>query len=253
MNNDFAIPSIPEAMKSLKQENIAFLYENTDNCLTFRESFTKAITDAGLNIVVDEMVSSEGGTGNNGQIAKVIAANPDCVFISGMGGNYPGFVNLLRSAGYEGMIYIGQSLMATEAPAIQSEYINGIAAFAMYLAYDNIEDCTDPFIKDVLQQYKDKYGTVPTSDMTYKIWDAMLLIEKAVLEAKSLDPKEIQPVIKNLKFQGCGGTMDFTTGSNECYFNTRLWVYTGSNSAGGAMLFEDWIESDYAKDIKITN
>jgi len=251
LNNDFAIPSVATTMKAAGQQRVALLYENTDNCLTYRESFKKAIADIGLELVVDEMVSSEGGSGNNGQVAKVIAANPDCVFVSGMGDHYPAFVNLLRSTGYNGIIYLPQSLMATEAQAIQKEYINGVAAFSMYLAYDNIDDCTDAFIKDVLQKYNDAYGYVPMSDMTYKIWDAMLLIENAVLEAKSLDPKEIQPAISNLKFNGCGGVMDFTTGSNECYFSTRAWVYTGSTSAGGAMLFEDWINSDYAADINV--
>ena len=252
LNNDFAIPSVAATIKNNNQNNVAFLYENTDNCLTYRTSFMKNAEELGLNIVIDEMISSEGGSGNNGQIAKTIAANPDCVFISGMGDHYPAFINLLRSQGYKGIIYIPQSLMATEAQAIQQEYLNGVSAFSMYLAYDNIEDCNDPFVKDVLQQYYDAYGEVAKSDMTYKIWDAMLLIENAVLEAKSLDPKAIQPAIKNLKFDGCGGVMDFTTGSNECYFDTRAWVYTGSNSAGGAMLFEDWLNSDYAKEINIT-
>lgn len=252
LNNDFAIPSVVATIKNNNQTNVAFLYENTDNCLTYRASFMKNAEETGLNIIIDEMISSEGGSGNNGQIAKTIAANPDCVFISGMGDHYPAFINLLRSQGYKGIIYIPQSLMATEAQAVQLEYLNGVSAFSMYLAYDNIEDCNDPFVKDVLQQYYDTYGEVAKSDMTYKIWDAMLLIENAVLEAQSLDPKVIQPAIKNLKFNGCGGVMDFTTGSNECYFDTRAWVYTGSNSAGGAMLFEDWLNSDYAKEINIT-
>lgn len=253
LNNDFAIPSVPTTMKSMNQQRIALLYENTDNCLTYRESFKKAISDAGLELVVDEMVLSGGGSGNNGQVAKVISENPDCVFISGMGGHYPAYINLLRSQGYAGMIYLPQGLMAgTETDAIQAEYINGVAAFSMYLAYDKIEDCADPFIRDVLQKFYDKYGYVPMSDMTYKIWDAMLLIENAVLEAKSVDPREIQPFIKNLKFQGCGGVMDFTTGSNECYFTTNAWVYTGSNSAGGAMMLQDWMASEYAENFQLT-
>ncbi len=252
LNNSYAIPSVAKTMKDLGQQNVALLYENTDNCLTYRASLTQALADQGLNLVVDEMVSSEGGSGNNGQVAKVIAANPDCVFISGMGGHYPAFVNLLRGAGYTGIIYLGQSLMATEFEVIQPEYINGVAAFSMYLAYDNLDDCKDEFLHSVLKAYYDKYGVVPPSDMTYKIWDAMLLIENAVLEAKSLDPTEIQPVIKNLKFQGCGGTMDFTTGSNECYFSTRAWVYTDTQHAGGAMVFEDWMNSDFAKNVPVT-
>ena len=253
LNNDYAIPSVSSTMKSLNQKDIALLYQNTDNCLTYRESLKAAFENDGLNLVVDEMITTEGGSGNNGQVAKVISTNPDCVFIVGMGDTYPAIINLLRSSGYDGIIYLGQSLMATEAQAIQKEYINGVTAFSMYLAYDSIEDCNDAFIKDVLQKYYDAYGYIPMSDMTYKIWDAMLLVENAVLEAKSLDPKVIQPSIKNLKFQGCGGIMDFTTGSNECYFSTRPWVYTGSTSAGGAMLFDEWVQSEYADGFRITN
>ena len=36
--NDFQIPSITATMTELNQKNIALLYANTDNCLTFRDS-----------------------------------------------------------------------------------------------------------------------------------------------------------------------------------------------------------------------
>jgi len=35
LNNDFAIPSVASTMKSVGQQRVALLYENTDNCLTY--------------------------------------------------------------------------------------------------------------------------------------------------------------------------------------------------------------------------
>ena len=63
----------------------------------------------------------------------------------------------------------------------------------------------------------------------------------------------MQEAIKTLKFEGCAGIMDFTTGSNECYFTARPWVYTGQGAAGGVVLMEEWLKSDISKNIVITN
>ena len=56
--NDFQIPSITKAMNDLNQKNIALLYANTDNCLTFRDSLKAGCETAGINIVCEEMLPS---------------------------------------------------------------------------------------------------------------------------------------------------------------------------------------------------
>ena len=81
----------------------------------------------------------------------------------------------------------------------------------------------------------------------------MLVIENAVLASKSIDPKEMQAAISSLVLEGTAGTMDFTTGSNECYFGARAWVYTGQGAAGAPVVLEDWLESDLAEKVVITN
>ena len=241
LNNDYQVPCMAETFTEMNQKDIALLYQNTDNCLTFRDSFKAAMAKGNINVIAEEMLPAECGTGVTGQCTKVINANPDAIFITAMGGSFGAVIKQLRQLSYEGMIYIGQILTTTEVESIGVEEVNGVSMFSPYIAYSNVEDCTDPFCKDVLQKYYDKYKIVPGSDMIYKTWDAMLLIENAVVAAKSLDPKVIQPVIKTLKFQGCAGTMDFTRGSNECYFGARAWVYTGNGASGGPTLLADWL------------
>ena len=218
--NDFQIPSITKAMNDLNQKNIALLYANTDNCLTFRDSLKSGCKDAGINIVVEEMLpsastsaSSGTGTGITGQITKAIQASPDAIFVSAMGGEYGTIVKQIRQSGYKGIIYLGQNLWAEEIESIGSEEINGVVLCTPYVTYINVEDCQDAFIYEVLKAYEEKYGVCPTSEMVYKAWDAMLLVENAVLAAKSIKSEDMQAAISSLKFEGCGGTMDFTTGS----------------------------------------
>ena len=249
LNNNYQVPSVTATMKSLNQKNIAILYENTDNCLTFRDSIKTAAQGDGLTVISEEMLASAGGTGITGQVTSVINSNPDAVFITAMGGNFGTAIKQLRQSGYKGMIYIGQILTTTEVDSIGSEEVNGVIMCSPYVSYSKVEDCKDAYIKSCLQEFYDKYGYCPVDDQFYKMWDAMLLIEKAVIAANSVDPVEIQKAISTLKIEGTAGTMDFTKGSNECYYGARAWVYT---TGGSPVSLEDWQSSDAADKVIIT-
>lgn len=254
--NDNQMPSITNTMLSLNQKNVSILYMNTDNCLTFRDSLKENCEKTGIKVVHEDMLNSDGTYitgGITGQVTNAVNSKPDCIFITAMGNCFGTIIKQLRQQGYKGMIYIGQVLSAVEVESIGKEEVNGVIMCSPYVMYDNLEECSDEFIKDVLQQYYDKYGTMPVDDQVYKTWDAMLLIENAVVAAKSVNPKAIKAAIPSLKFQGCGGEMDFTKGTNECYFGARAWVYTGNGSSGAPVLLEDWLQSDLANSVVITN
>ena len=253
LNNNYQVPSVTATMKSLNQQNIAILYQNTDNCLTFRDSIKAAIKNDGLNVAAEEMLSDGGGTGITGQITSVINSNADTVFITAMGGNFGTVIKQLRQSGYKGMIYIGQILTTTEVDSIGDEEVNGVIMCSPYVSYENVEDCKNDFVKACLQEFYDKYGYCPVDDQFYKMWDAMLLVQNAVLAAKSLDSADIQSVVSSLKIEGTAGMMDFTKGSNECYYGARAWVYTGEGAGGAPVALEDWLESDLVTKVVVTN
>ena len=253
LNNNFQVPSVTSTMKSLNQQNIAIMYQNTDNCLTFRDSLKAAAKNDGVNVVLEEMLADGGGTGITGQVTSVINANPDAVFITAMGGGFGTVIKQLRQSGYKGMIYIGQILITTEVDSIGDEEVNGVVMCSPYVSYDKVEDCTNEFVKACLQKFYDKYGYCPTDDQFYKMWDAMLLIENAVLASGSVEPKEMQKAISGLTIDATAGTMDFTQGTNECYFTARAWVYSGRGAAGAPMVLEDWLKTDLVEKVVITN
>lgn len=252
LNNNFQIPSVTATMKSLNQQNIALLYQNTDNCLTFRDSIKAAIENDGLTLVAEEMLADGSGTGITGQITSVINSNPDTVFITAMGGSFGTVVKQLRQSGYKGMIYIGQILTTTEVDSIGDEEVNGVIMCSPYVSYEKVDDCQNAFVKSCLQEFYDKYGYCPVDDQFYKMWDAMLLVQNAVLAAKSVDAADIQKAISGLKFEGTAGTMDFTKGSNECYYGARAWVYTGQGAGGAPVALEEWLDMDVADKVVIT-
>ena len=251
LNNDYQVPSFTKTMNELGQKTVSLIYQNTDNCLTFRDSFKKAADDAGIEIIAEEMTEYNGGSGITGQVTNVVNANPDCIFITAMGLEFGAIIKQIRQTGYEGMIYIGQPLTVSEVDSIGDEEVNGVVFCAPYIVYETADDCDNELQKSLLQEYYDNYGVYPPNDMFYKTCDCMLLIENAVKAANSIDPEVIQGVIKTLKFEGCGGTMDFTTGSNECYFSARPWVYTGQGAGGKPVLLEDWLNSDLASQVKL--
>jgi len=144
-------------------------------------------------------------------------------------------------------------LITTEVDSIGDEEVNGVVMCSPYVSYDKVEDCTNDFVKSCLQKFYDKYGYCPTDDQFYKMWDAMLLIENAVLAAGSVKPKEMQKVISGLTIDATAGTMDFTRGTNECYFTARAWVYSGRGAAGAPMTLEDWLKTHLVEKVVITN
>ncbi len=251
LNNDFQVPSLTKSMNDLGQKNVAILYANTDNCLTFRDNFIKACEDASITVVGEQKVA-DGESNLTGPITNLIATNPDCIFISFMGGNFGTAVKQIRQLGFEGMIYLGQNLHANEVETVSAEDLNGVVFCSPYVTYTALEDCTNDYIKNALQTFYNKYNYVPTDDQFYKTWDACLIVEAAVKVAKTTDTEKINAAIKTLKLEGCAGEMDFTTGSNECYFAARAWVYTGQGAAGAPVVIEDWLKSDLAKDIVMT-
>lgn len=251
LNNDYQVPSLTKAMNELGQKKVAVLYANTDNCLTFRDNFVKACNDANITITAEQKIA-DGETNLTGPATNLINSNPDCIFITCMGGNFGVAVKQIRQLGFKGMIYLGQNLVATEVETVGADDLNGVAFCSPYVSYTRIEDCTNDFIKNALQIFYDKYGYVPIDDQFYKTWDACLIIEAAVKEAKSTDTDKINAAIKTLKLDGCAGHMDFTTGSNECYFAARAWVYTGQGAAGAPVVMEDWLKTDLAKKVPVT-
>ena len=253
LNNNYQVPSVTATMNSLNQKNIAILYENTDNCLTFRDSLKAAAENDNITVVSEEMLASGGGTGITGQVTNAINSNPDAIFVTAMGGGFGTVIKQLRQAGYKGMIYIGQILVTSEVDSIGDEEVNGVVMCSPYVSYENYEDCTNEYVKSCLKAFVYKYGYCPTDDQFYKMWDAMLLIENAVLAAKSIDSEDMQAAISSLVIEGTAGTMDFTQGTNECYFGARAWVYSGRGAAGAPMVLEDWMETDLVEKIVITN
>lgn len=251
LNNDYQVPSLTKAMTDLGQKNVAILYANTDNCLTFRNNFIKACDDAKIKVTGEQKVA-DGESNLTGPIANLLKTNPDCIFVTFMGGNFGAAIKQIRQLGYEGTIYIGQNLHATEVESVGAEDLNGVIFCSPYVTYTKLEDCTNAYIGNALKLFSDKYNYVPVDDQFYKAWDACLIIEEALKVAKSTNTDEINKAIKTLKIEGCAGLMDFTTGSNECYFAARPWVYTGQGSAGAPVVMEDWLKTDLVKQIKLT-
>ena len=253
LSNDNQVPSIIAAMQELNQKKIAHLYENTDNCLTLRKAILDSCKAAGIDVAVDEMMTGGTGTGITGQITKALQANPDAIFINAMGGSYGSAIKQIRQAGYKGMIYCGSVLTVAEVDSIGAAEVNGVLTCVPYVTYNNVADCKNDYLYAALKAFYDKFGYCPYDDQFYKMWDAMLVVEQAVLASKSINPEKMQAAISSLKIEGCAGTMDFTTGTNECYFGARAWVYSGQGAAGGPMVLEDWMKTDVAKNITLTN
>ena len=254
--NDYQVPSVTTTMKTLNQKSVSILYMNTDNCLTFRDSLKAECETSGINVVCEEMLNSDGTYitgGITGQVTSAINAKPDCIFLTAMGNCFGTVIKQIRQSGYDGMIYIGQILSTAEVESVGAEEVNGVIMCSPYVMYGKVDDCTDSFVKDALQQFYNEYGEMPVDDQFYKVWDAMLIIENAVLASGSINPTDLKNAIPSLKIDGCAGTMDFTTGSNECYFGARAWVYTGNGESGGPVHLEDWLKSDLAEKVIITN
>lgn len=237
MNNGFAVPITVDMLEDLEMKSVAVFYGQDDASLATGNSFMDECKARGIEVVKSESFD-QGDTDFSAQVANLISANPDCIYISVMGETGPVIVKQLRQYGYSGIIFDKESFMASQVAIAGPENSSYIAFANPYVTYATVEECDIPEVKEFLEKYQAKYGEVAKTDSSYRGWDTVMVMWEASKIAGKNDSESLKDATNKISgLQGLGGILDYTKGNREGYntFNSFILI-DGKN-----ILWKDWI------------
>lgn len=238
LNNNFAVPICAKLIPAVGYKSIAIFNGQEEAALATADAFEEEFKRLGIDVVARESYDA-GDTDFSAQIASMLAANPDCVFISVIGETGGPIVKQLRQNGYTGIIFNKESFMDSQIAIAGPEASNYIAFANPYVTYKSVEDCNIPIMKEFLQRYLDKFGTMVATDSAYRGWDTVMVMWEASKIAGSNDSDALREATHKVVIDGLGGKLDYTSGNREGYntFNSFILV-DGKN-----ILFDEWLKN----------
>ena len=223
LNTGFSIPTYTSTMKEMGFDTIAVFEGQDDYGVQAGKNMRAACDEAGIKVTTTENYVT-GDTDFSGQIAKILGTNPDCVFCGCFGGDIGNVIKQFRQYGYDGILFY------SEAPTgdvinVTGEAIDHVVFKYPFVVYDDINDCTDPFMKAFLEEYNAKYGYLPKGEATYRGWDGMIVLDAAIKAAGTVEGPAVKEAMYKLSgIQGLGGTFDFTDGTGEGLHDFAAWI-----------------------------
>lgn len=201
--------------------NVALVYGQDENSVSNYEEIRPLFEAAGLNIVATE-TGNWNDTDFSAQCMKIVAANPEIVYCVMLQGGTT-FVKQLREYGYNGIIMNKDEWKVTNIDTVGYEFSNYIISISPYTTYASIEDAKEAGVSENLLAFIEAYveasgGQMPTSPVTYRLHDSMLIaLEAATRAGENCHDSEalVNAILSIDNLQGCAGTIDFTQGDRE--------------------------------------
>lgn len=241
LNTSFSIPVLTSTMKELGFESVAVFEGQDDYGVSAGKAMRAACEEAGITVTTTENYVT-GDTDFSGQIAKILATEPDCVFMGVFSGDAGNVLKQLRQFGYDGIVFYSESL-TQDIINVAGDAVDHVIFKYPYVTYDHADECTDEFMKEFLVKYEAEYGFLPQGEATYRGWDGMIVLEAAVNAAGTTDGPAVQKAMLELSgVKGLGGTFDFAAGegSGEGLFDFASWVIVD----GKPMDLAAWYDTD---------
>ena len=110
--------------------------------------------------------------------------------------------------------------MDSQVAVAGEENSNYVAFVSPYVTYGSVDDIDIPAVKEFCQRYQDTYGEINQTDCAYRGWDSMMVMWEASKIAGSNDSEALKDATNTISgMEGLGGTLDFTAGNREGYYN----------------------------------
>lgn len=237
INQDYVMVDVMKCLQSIGIKTAGIFTGEDEAQIASGDAFVESCKEIGIEIVGWEY-GSDTDTDYTAQCARLIAANPDTIFYAGSAEAQTLIPKQLRQNGYNKMLWHKESV-AQYTVDIIGEAADYIGFSWPMVQYTSVEDA-DVKVKDFLAAYEAEYGVLPTSNVAYRGYDAMLILKAGVEAAGTNEPAAIAAAIHTLdNIPACGGIMDFTNGTGEGYQSGQLFYVKG----GKFVSFTDWYES----------
>ncbi len=228
VNSALFVNGCYEAMVKMGATKIALISAETEYSQTATDSIAALIEEGKVMQIVDREECTTGDTDYSGQIIKMLAAEPDGIWVVAGGEDVGKIVKQLRMKGYDGYIYGIEPFADKQLKEIAGEYADKVIFSCCYFVPDSIDEALSDAEKTFLTSYNAMYGKLPDSEVAYRAYDAMNILAQAIEIAGSTDGDAIRNAILTNTFTGIAGTFDFSDGSGDgIMFGTNYIIIDG--------------------------
>jgi len=199
----------PATMKYVIEEkgwkNVALITsKNNDYSVGLSKIFADSVVDLGGKVVIEEFIQDK-DTDFSGQITKIKAANPDVIVFSGYYTEGALIMKKAREVGIKAVMVGGDGLQGDDLMKIGGDAVEGSISYAGF-SPEQPTPKTEAFITAFKAQYS---GELPDL-FAAQGYDALMLIAKAIEEAKSADPEKFKDTLAATKaYDGVSGSLTF--------------------------------------------
>lgn len=202
----FAVPSVVDWMINTKGwKNIAIITSlNNGYSTALTPVFKEAIAAKGGKVIIEETIN-DGDTDFSAQVTKIKQAKPDVLVFTGY---YTEAALIQREAKKQGLditLIGGDGLYGKDLIKLGGDAVEQKVIYYCGFSSDQPSPETAKFLKDYEARYKEK------PDMfSAQYYDAVMIIAKAMTEAKSTDPAVFKKQLAKTKdYPGVSGSTTF--------------------------------------------
>ena len=237
-SSDLVIPSLADKMAELEMETVAIFKGEDDSSVSGYDTMLPELESRNIEVVSTTTYTTR-DTDFSRQIAAMIEAGADCIYMSTQGTILASFMKQLRSFGYEGLVFSKENF-TTDQLEVAGENANGYIFASAYVTYADVSECPNDMWTEMYNLYYEEYGEYPAQDNAFRAWDSMLVLQEAIRLAGSTETADIEAAIETISgLETLAGTVDYTDGTREGLHTASCYAVEN----GKFIQVDTWIES----------
>jgi branched-chain amino acid transport system substrate-binding protein len=211
------------ATDTLHAKNIAIIDDRTTYGQGVADEFAKGLKKPGIKVVGREFTSAT-ATDYTAILTSIKAKKPDLIFFGGMDSVAGPMLKQMKALGINA-VFMGGDGMCTDALGRLAG--DGLGEGRVYCAEaGGVKGPQEKAMEGFRARYKQKFNMNVQLYAPY-VYDSVMVMAKAMQNAKSADPAKYLPVLKNIKYEGVTGTIQFDPNGDIKDGALTLYTYKG--------------------------
>ena len=211
------------AIDTLHAKNIAIIDDRTTYGQGVADEFAKGLKKPGIKVVGREFTSAT-ATDYTAILTSIKAKKPDLIFFGGMDSVAGPMLKQMKALGIQA-VFMGGDGMCTDALGRLAG--DGLGEGKVYCAEaGGVKGPQEKVMEDFRARYKKKFNMDVQLYAPY-VYDSVMVMATAMQNAKSADPAKYLPVLKNIKYEGVTGTIQFDANGDIKDGALTLFTYKG--------------------------
>ena len=211
------------AIDTLHAKNIAIIDDRTTYGQGVADEFAKGLKKPGIKVVGREFTSAT-ATDYTAILTSIKAKKPDLIFFGGMDSVAGPMLKQMKALGITA-VFMGGDGMCTDALGRLAG--DGLGEGKVYCAEaGGVKGPQEKVMEDFRARYKKKFNMDVQLYAPY-VYDSVMVMATAMQNARSADPAKYLPVLKNIKYEGVTGTIQFDANGDIKDGALTLFTYKG--------------------------